>query len=178
MRTSIHVPLLGTGLLSEQEGLGHSSHAGPVRIGNFARTIESLLQACAGFLTMFSFTAKLVLLPLVHKGNLTISDLKKTLNDVGTNIDALNNAQNGQIVINDISKLSNTIRGAKKLLSSDSNVRIGPVNSAFVSTVICERNNGESHLPTNASKMVLGLPRWRASNGAQRLLMMAWKSVP
>ncbi|KAI8437760.1 hypothetical protein MSG28_011994 [Choristoneura fumiferana] len=38
----IYVPLLGTGLLSEQEGLGHSSHAGPVRIGNFARTIESL----------------------------------------------------------------------------------------------------------------------------------------
>ncbi|KAI8423881.1 hypothetical protein MSG28_012882 [Choristoneura fumiferana] len=37
----IYVPLLGTGL-SEQEGLGHSSHAGPVRIGNFARTIESL----------------------------------------------------------------------------------------------------------------------------------------
>ncbi|KAI8420770.1 hypothetical protein MSG28_007983 [Choristoneura fumiferana] len=37
----IYVPLLGTGLLSEQEGLGHSSHAGPVRIGNFARTIES-----------------------------------------------------------------------------------------------------------------------------------------
>ncbi|KAI8423277.1 hypothetical protein MSG28_014302 [Choristoneura fumiferana] len=38
----IHVPLLGTGLLSEQEGLGHSSHAGPVRIGNFTRTIELL----------------------------------------------------------------------------------------------------------------------------------------
>ncbi|KAI8420913.1 hypothetical protein MSG28_008080 [Choristoneura fumiferana] len=36
----IYVPLLGTGLLSEQEGLGHSSHAGPVRIGNFTRTIE------------------------------------------------------------------------------------------------------------------------------------------
>ncbi|KAI8433734.1 hypothetical protein MSG28_015721 [Choristoneura fumiferana] len=29
----IYVPLLGTGILSEQEGLGHSSHAGPVRIG-------------------------------------------------------------------------------------------------------------------------------------------------
>ncbi|KAI8438906.1 hypothetical protein MSG28_011235 [Choristoneura fumiferana] len=38
----IYVPLLGTGLLSEQEGLGHSSHAGPVRIGNFTRTIELL----------------------------------------------------------------------------------------------------------------------------------------
>ncbi|KAI8420472.1 hypothetical protein MSG28_008959 [Choristoneura fumiferana] len=32
----------GTGLLSEQEGLGHCSHAGPVRIGNFTRTIELL----------------------------------------------------------------------------------------------------------------------------------------
>ncbi|KAI8434403.1 hypothetical protein MSG28_012441 [Choristoneura fumiferana] len=32
----IYVPLLGTGLLSEQEGLGHSFLAGPVRIGNFA----------------------------------------------------------------------------------------------------------------------------------------------
>ncbi|KAI8441814.1 hypothetical protein MSG28_005500 [Choristoneura fumiferana] len=31
---SLYVPLLGTGLLSEQEGLGYSSHAGPVRIGN------------------------------------------------------------------------------------------------------------------------------------------------
>ncbi|CAF4808019.1 unnamed protein product [Pieris macdunnoughi] len=38
----IYVPLLGTGLLSEQEGLGHSSHAGPVRIGNFTHTIELL----------------------------------------------------------------------------------------------------------------------------------------
>ncbi|KAI8431888.1 hypothetical protein MSG28_004446 [Choristoneura fumiferana] len=38
----IYVLLLGTGLLSEQEGLGHSSHAGPVRIGNFTRTIELL----------------------------------------------------------------------------------------------------------------------------------------
>ncbi|KAI8434526.1 hypothetical protein MSG28_012527 [Choristoneura fumiferana] len=38
----IYVPLLGTGLLSEQEGLGYSSHAGPVRIGNFTRTIELL----------------------------------------------------------------------------------------------------------------------------------------
>ncbi|KAI8441272.1 hypothetical protein MSG28_014911 [Choristoneura fumiferana] len=38
----IYVPLLGTGLLSEQEGLGHSSHAGPVRIGNFTRAIEFL----------------------------------------------------------------------------------------------------------------------------------------
>ncbi|KAI8431389.1 hypothetical protein MSG28_015921 [Choristoneura fumiferana] len=38
----IFVPLLGTGLLSEQEGLGHSSHAGPVRIGNFTHTIELL----------------------------------------------------------------------------------------------------------------------------------------
>ncbi|KAI8427173.1 hypothetical protein MSG28_014785 [Choristoneura fumiferana] len=44
----IYVPLLGTGLLSEQEGLGHSSHAGPVRIGNFARTIESLRRAICG----------------------------------------------------------------------------------------------------------------------------------
>ncbi|KAI8424488.1 hypothetical protein MSG28_002959 [Choristoneura fumiferana] len=41
----IYVPLLGTGLLSEQEGLGHSSHAGPVRIGNFTRTIELLRSA-------------------------------------------------------------------------------------------------------------------------------------
>ncbi|KAI8437886.1 hypothetical protein MSG28_010568 [Choristoneura fumiferana] len=41
----IYVPLLGTGLLSEQEGLGHSSHAGSVRIRNFARTIESLRSA-------------------------------------------------------------------------------------------------------------------------------------
>ncbi|KAI8420631.1 hypothetical protein MSG28_007875 [Choristoneura fumiferana] len=38
----IYVPLLGTGLLSKQEGLGRSSHAGPVRIGNFTRTIELL----------------------------------------------------------------------------------------------------------------------------------------
>ncbi|KAI8429304.1 hypothetical protein MSG28_007801 [Choristoneura fumiferana] len=56
----IYVPLLGTGLLSEQEGLGHSSHAGPVRIGNLARTIESL-RMFVPFLTMFSFTAKLVI---------------------------------------------------------------------------------------------------------------------
>ncbi|KAI8421205.1 hypothetical protein MSG28_008269 [Choristoneura fumiferana] len=44
----IYVPLLGTGLLSEQEGLGDSSHAGPVRIGNFTRTIELLrrLKKC------------------------------------------------------------------------------------------------------------------------------------
>ncbi|KAI8432525.1 hypothetical protein MSG28_013522 [Choristoneura fumiferana] len=42
IRSPIYVPLLGTGLLSEQEGLGLSSHAGPVRIGNFARTIELL----------------------------------------------------------------------------------------------------------------------------------------
>ncbi|KAI8434547.1 hypothetical protein MSG28_003095 [Choristoneura fumiferana] len=41
-RTAYIRPLLGTGLLSEQEGLGHSSHAGPVRIGNFTRTIELL----------------------------------------------------------------------------------------------------------------------------------------
>ncbi|KAI8421678.1 hypothetical protein MSG28_009667 [Choristoneura fumiferana] len=42
MSRPIYVPLLGTGLLSEQEGLGYSSHAGPVRIGNFTRTIELL----------------------------------------------------------------------------------------------------------------------------------------
>ncbi|KAI8439854.1 hypothetical protein MSG28_001323 [Choristoneura fumiferana] len=41
-RQPIYVPLLGTGLLSEQEGLGDSFHAGPVRIGNFTRTIELL----------------------------------------------------------------------------------------------------------------------------------------
>ncbi|KAI8440532.1 hypothetical protein MSG28_001780 [Choristoneura fumiferana] len=41
----IYVPLLGTGLLSEQEGLGRSSHAGPVRIGNFTRTIELLRRS-------------------------------------------------------------------------------------------------------------------------------------
>ncbi|KAI8420150.1 hypothetical protein MSG28_008721 [Choristoneura fumiferana] len=52
----IYVPLLGTGLLSEQDGLGYNSHAGPVRIGNFTRTIESLRR----FLAVFSFTAKLV----------------------------------------------------------------------------------------------------------------------
>ncbi|KAI8436998.1 hypothetical protein MSG28_010400 [Choristoneura fumiferana] len=38
----IYVPLLGTGLLSEQKGLGYSSHAGPARIVNFTRTIELL----------------------------------------------------------------------------------------------------------------------------------------
>ncbi|KAI8441017.1 hypothetical protein MSG28_009290 [Choristoneura fumiferana] len=43
----IHVPLLGTGLLSEQEKLGYSSHAGPVRIGNFTRTIELLRRDVA-----------------------------------------------------------------------------------------------------------------------------------
>ncbi|KAI8436414.1 hypothetical protein MSG28_010010 [Choristoneura fumiferana] len=42
LHTPIYVPLQGRGLLSEQEGLGHSSHAGPVRIGNFTRTIELL----------------------------------------------------------------------------------------------------------------------------------------
>ncbi|KAI8421984.1 hypothetical protein MSG28_009890 [Choristoneura fumiferana] len=55
LHSPIYVPLLGTGLLSEQEGLGHSSHAGPVRIGNFARTIESLrrLQVPAKHQQMF-----------------------------------------------------------------------------------------------------------------------------
>ncbi|KAI8433708.1 hypothetical protein MSG28_015703 [Choristoneura fumiferana] len=38
----IYVPLPGTGLLSEREGLGRSSHAGPVRIENFTHTIELL----------------------------------------------------------------------------------------------------------------------------------------
>ncbi|KAI8421291.1 hypothetical protein MSG28_008327 [Choristoneura fumiferana] len=51
----VYVPLLGTGLLSEQEGLGHSSHAGPVRTGNFTYTIELLRselwrELCLGFL--------------------------------------------------------------------------------------------------------------------------------
>ncbi|KAI8437643.1 hypothetical protein MSG28_011894 [Choristoneura fumiferana] len=41
---TIYVPLLGRGLLSEQEGLGHSSHAGPVRVGNFTHTIEFASQ--------------------------------------------------------------------------------------------------------------------------------------
>ncbi|KAI8441523.1 hypothetical protein MSG28_015111 [Choristoneura fumiferana] len=39
-RSPIYVPLLGTLLLSEQEGLGHSSYMGPVRIENFTRTID------------------------------------------------------------------------------------------------------------------------------------------
>ncbi|KAI8432421.1 hypothetical protein MSG28_004815 [Choristoneura fumiferana] len=34
--------LLGTGVLSEEEGLGSSSYAGPVRIGNLTHTIELL----------------------------------------------------------------------------------------------------------------------------------------
>lgn len=38
----MHVPVLGTGLLSESEGFVHSSHAGPERIEKFTYTIELL----------------------------------------------------------------------------------------------------------------------------------------
>lgn len=41
-RPRMHVPVLGTGLLSESEGLVHSSHAGPERIEMFTYTIELL----------------------------------------------------------------------------------------------------------------------------------------
>lgn len=47
----IYVLLLGTGLLSVREHLGHSSHGEPVRIGNCTHTFNS---GSAGFLARFS----------------------------------------------------------------------------------------------------------------------------
>ncbi|KAI8435738.1 hypothetical protein MSG28_003980 [Choristoneura fumiferana] len=48
----IYVLLLGTGLLSEQEGLGHSSHAGPVRFAVRLKLISADSLRCAPYVQL------------------------------------------------------------------------------------------------------------------------------
>ncbi|KAI8435737.1 hypothetical protein MSG28_003979 [Choristoneura fumiferana] len=48
----IYVLLLGTGLLSEQEGLGHSSHAGPVRFAVRLKLISADSLRCAQYVQL------------------------------------------------------------------------------------------------------------------------------
>ncbi|KAI8432042.1 hypothetical protein MSG28_004561 [Choristoneura fumiferana] len=52
----IYVPLQGTGLPSEREGLGSSSHAGPVLIGNFTHTIEWLRSSISIIYHFYFYT--------------------------------------------------------------------------------------------------------------------------
>lgn len=54
----IYAPLLDSGLLSEREGFGSSSHAGPVRVGN-TDTVELLRRVCSSS-RLFSFALKIV----------------------------------------------------------------------------------------------------------------------
>lgn len=54
----IYAPLLDSGLLSEREGFGSSSHAGRVRVGN-TDTVELLRRLCSSS-RLFSFALKIV----------------------------------------------------------------------------------------------------------------------
>ncbi|XP_073965592.1 uncharacterized protein [Choristoneura fumiferana] len=74
-------------------------------------------------------------LPLVHKninnlnnaGNVTINEIKSV---VDANIDTLNNAKNGNVVFNDIKKLSNSIHRSQKLLKNTEVVELVDINAA------------------------------------------------